>query len=55
MNYLAKKIKVIAIPEGQTMTEYALILATIAVVIASLYQTAGTEVTELVDKVSALL
>ncbi len=37
------------------MTEYALILATIVIVIASLYSTAGTEISELVAKVSPLL
>jgi Flp pilus assembly pilin Flp len=40
---------------GQTMTEYALILATIAIVLTSLYSTAGTEVETLVDRVGALL
>lgn len=39
---------------GQTMTEYALVLATIAVVLTSFYTTAGTEVTTLVDRVGAL-
>ncbi len=42
-------------PRGQTMTEYALILATIAVVVASLYTTAGTILTELVGKVGPYL
>ncbi len=40
---------------GQTMTEYALILATIAVVLMSLYDSAGTIVTELVNQVGPLL
>ncbi len=40
---------------GQTMTEYALILAAVAAVIVSLYTTAGTILTELVGKVGPLL
>jgi Flp pilus assembly pilin Flp len=40
---------------GQTMTEYALILATIAAVIVSLYSTSGTVVRSLVNQVGALL
>src|SRR5579871_2928459 len=40
--------------KGQTMTEYALILATIAVVLTSLYTTAGNEVSTLVNKEGAL-
>ena len=39
---------------GQTMAEYALILATIAVVAAAFVSSAGTIVTELVGHVSAL-
>jgi Flp pilus assembly pilin Flp len=40
---------------GQTMAEYALILATIALVSTALVQNAGTIVTTLVSRVSALL
>jgi Flp pilus assembly pilin Flp len=40
---------------GQTMTEYALILATIAVVLVSLYNTAGTILMELIAKVGPYL
>ena len=39
---------------GQTMTEYAMILATVAVVATAFVQNAGTIVTTLVSKVSAL-
>jgi Flp pilus assembly pilin Flp len=39
---------------GQTIAEYAMILATIAVVSVALVQNAGTIVTELVNHVSAL-
>jgi Flp pilus assembly pilin Flp len=40
---------------GQTMTEYALILATVAVIVISLYNTAGTILTELIGKVGPYL
>jgi Flp pilus assembly pilin Flp len=40
---------------GQTMTEYSLILAAIAVVLISLYSSAGTIITELVTRVGPLL
>jgi Flp pilus assembly pilin Flp len=40
---------------GQTMTEYALILVTIAVVAAALFTNASTILTELVGTVSGLL
>jgi len=40
---------------GQTMTEYSLILATVAIVIISLYNTAGTIINELINKVGPLL
>lgn len=40
---------------GQTMTEYALILATVAAVVVSLYTSAGTIVTTLVSRVGPLL
>ena len=45
----------IASSRGQTMAEYALILATIAVISVALVQSAGTIMTELVDRVPALL
>jgi Flp pilus assembly pilin Flp len=44
-----------AISRGQTMTEYAMILATIAAVTVALVTNAGTIVSTLVGKVSALL
>jgi Flp pilus assembly pilin Flp len=40
---------------GQTMTEYALILATIAAVMVSLYTNAGTIISTLVNQVGPLL
>ena len=47
--------RLVASSRGQTMAEYALILATIALVAAALVQNAGTIVKELVNGVSALL
>ena len=40
---------------GQTMTEYALILATVALVLISLYSTAGSIIELLVSRVDPLL
>ena len=37
--------------DGQTLTEYALILATIAAVVVSLYQTSGTIVQTLLSSI----
>jgi len=42
-------------PSGQTMTEYALILATIAAVLIALFQNAGAIVSLLVSHVDPLL
>jgi len=46
--------KLVATLRGQTMAEYALILATIALVAAALVQNAGTIVNSLVNNVCAL-
>ena len=40
---------------GQTMTEYALILATVAAVIIAFYQDAGTIIATLLSRVGPLL
>jgi len=40
---------------GQTMTEYALILATVAAILVALFDTAGTIVLELVNKIGPYL
>jgi Flp pilus assembly pilin Flp len=48
----AYKLK--ATSRGQTMTEYALILVTIAIIAASLVQSAGTIVNAIVNHVCAL-
>jgi len=42
-------------PRGQTMTEYAMILATIAAVLIGLFQSSGTIVSLLVSHVDPLL
>jgi Flp pilus assembly pilin Flp len=42
-------------PRGQTMTEYALILATIAAVLITLFQNGGNIVSLLVSHVDPLL
>jgi Flp pilus assembly pilin Flp len=44
-----------AFAPGQTMTEYSLILAAIAVVLISLYSSAGAIITTLVSHVGPLL
>jgi Flp pilus assembly pilin Flp len=41
--------------KGQTMTEYALIMAAIAVVVFATYQTMGTDITTLVGRVNTAL
>ena len=41
--------------EGQTMTEYALIMAAIAVVVFAVYQTMGTDIEALVNTVNTKL
>lgn len=40
---------------GQTMTEYALILATVAAVCVSLYNTSGVYLKGLVDNICSML
>jgi Flp pilus assembly pilin Flp len=55
MSRRERVIRSIVNSRGQTMAEYALILATIAMISVALVQSAGTIVTELVDHVSALL
>jgi len=55
MRHKTRVYRLLASPRGQTMAEYALILATIALVVTALYDSAGTIVTELVHGVSLLL
>jgi Flp pilus assembly pilin Flp len=55
MSQLKRACREIVSQRGQTMTEYALILATIAAVLITLFENAGTIVTLLVSHVSPLL
>jgi Flp pilus assembly pilin Flp len=55
MSQLKRAYQLQANHPGQTMTEYALILATIAVVLVSFINTAGVIVTGLVNAVNHLL
>jgi Flp pilus assembly pilin Flp len=55
MSLLKRAYPYTALARGQTMTEYALILGAIAVVMISLYDSAGVIVTELVSHVGPLL
>jgi len=55
MSHFSKVRSKLAPARGQTMTEYSLILATIAVVIISLYNTAGTIINALIGHVGPLL
>jgi len=55
---MSRKIRVslpLIMSRGQTMAEYALILATIAAISIALVQSAGTILTELVGQVRTLL
>jgi len=55
MSHLKRAYRLLANRRGQTMTEYALILATVAVVLVSFINTAGVIVTGLVAAVNHLL
>ncbi len=55
MNWRTRTVRRIWSCDGQTMTEYALILATIAVVVVSLYQTSGTIVGSLLSSIDGSL
>lgn len=55
MSRRERVLQSIASSRGQTMAEYALILATVALVSVALVQNAGSIVGVLVDHVSALL
>ena len=48
-------VKVREYQRGQTMTEYALILAAVAVVVVVGYQTMGTTITKLLTNVDSQL
>ena len=55
MNWLTRIISRIPSKNGQTMAEYALILATIATVVVSLYRTSGTIVQSLLTTIDSSL
>ncbi len=56
MNLLTRLfIKVQMARKGQTMTEYALILAAVAIIVFAVYQVMGQNITTLVNKVDNAL
>jgi len=55
MRHRAGNYRLLSGSRGQTMTEYALILVTIAVIAAALVHTAGINILGLVDEVKLLL
>jgi Flp pilus assembly pilin Flp len=55
MNWRIRIVSRIRGLDGQTMTEYALILAAIAAVVVSLYQTSGTIVSGLLGTIDGSL
>ncbi|HSR56962.1 MAG TPA: hypothetical protein VLL57_02175 [Candidatus Binataceae bacterium] len=55
MNSIRRTLRRLRIADGQTMTEYALILATIAAVLVSLLNTSGVLVHTLINNVDAML
>jgi Flp pilus assembly pilin Flp len=55
MNWMTRTINRIPRRNGQTMTEYALILATIATVVVSLYRASGTILQTLLASIDSSL
>ncbi|MGH7934185.1 MAG: Flp family type IVb pilin [Candidatus Binataceae bacterium] len=56
MDYLMRMfVKVRELPRGQTMTEYALILAAVAIVVYATYQAMGSDIGSLANKVDGYL
>jgi Flp pilus assembly pilin Flp len=55
MRHKTRVYRLLASPRGQTMAEYAMILATIALIAAALFTSAGTIVKELTDLVAPML
>ena len=53
MNFLTKAYVMVRESKGQTMAEYALIMAAVAVVAIVAYNTLGGDVVTLVNKVGA--
>ena len=50
--YVKAYVKADELARGQTMAEYALILAAIAVIVFASYQTMGTKITALVSSIN---
>jgi Flp pilus assembly pilin Flp len=48
-------VKLLKARKGQTMTEYALILAAVAIVVFAVYEVMGQDITTLVNKVDNAL
>ena len=55
MNWIGRQIGRLRTADGQTMTEYALILATVAAVLVSLLNTSGVLVHTLINNVDSML
>jgi Flp pilus assembly pilin Flp len=55
MNWRTRTVTRIRSLNGQTMTEYALILAAVAAIVVSLYQTSGTIVQGLLASIDSYL
>jgi Flp pilus assembly pilin Flp len=55
MRHQTGVVRLLASSHGQTMVEYALILATVAVIASALVQNAGVIITSLVHNVIVLL
>jgi len=55
MNWMTRIISRIPSRKGQTMTEYALLLATIATIVVSLYRTSGTILQSLLNSIDNAL
>ena len=55
MNLIVRLQERLRVANGQTMTEYALILATVAAVVVSLYDTSGLYLKQLVQHINSFL
>ena len=55
MNWMTRIVGRPALERGQTMTEYALLLATVAAIAISLFQTSGTILQGLVNYIDSAM
>ena len=53
--YLLARERVSKLSKGQTMTEYALILAAVAIVVFVTYEVMGQDISSLVNKIDSSL